>query len=175
MANIPAIVLAATLVAATAAAAATHAPQGLKLGAPGEPARAGSRTQASSADRPSSYTLHIGVEGETASHDETIEIASFGWGATNAMQGCRGDLGSGRAIVAGPGVEASEGLYRAAATQKPIAKAVLTARKSGGGAYTITMTDVTVTSAMTSTTSPAEDMAIDFSRASFVAENCSAR
>ena len=169
MANFTAIVLAATLVAG-AAAAATQTPHGIKFGAPGEPSDRGPLT-------PATYSLEIEVPEEVGAHRETIEIASLGWGATGALTGCAGQLGAGRAIIAGPGVVASDGLYRAVATQRPISTATLTARSTGGEAavYAVTLTDVRVSPVMTSTTSPVEDLAIDFSAARFAAGGCSVR
>lgn len=167
MANFTSIVMAATLVAGTAAAAVSQGPGGVRFGEAGQPTGGGFVA-------PATYRLEIDVPGEVAAHRETIEIASLGWGATAALSGCAGELGPGRAIIAGPGVVASEGLFRAAATQRAISTATLTAHTPGGeaAAYAITLTDVTVSPLMTSTTSPIEDLAMDFSAASYAAEGC---
>lgn len=104
------------------------------------------------------YFLKIdGVDGESADskHRSEIDILSFSWGQVNAgNQGAGGGAGAGKVSVQDfhfvtTVSSASPVLMQAAATGRRFQKAVLTARKAGGGQQDflkVTMSDLLISS-----------------------------
>ena len=98
----------------------------------------------------SDYLLEIdGVKGESKDdvHKETIEIASWSWGATNPTTTCQGGGGAGQATFAPVRPGAIGPLVSAQARRQHYPHARLTVNKPGAAPLTIELEDVMITSA----------------------------
>ncbi|WP_020475104.1 Hcp family type VI secretion system effector [Zavarzinella formosa] len=128
----------------------------------------------------SDFLLEIdGIKGESKDdkHKDTIEIASFSWGASNSgSQGSGGGGGTGKVSfndlsLTGQVSKASPLLFLACANGQHIKKATLYVRKSGGDAqdfYKISMEDLLVSSIQHSDSTgggiPQESFSLNFAK-----------
>jgi type VI secretion system secreted protein Hcp len=122
---------------------------------------------------PSDYLLEIdGIKGESRDdkHKDTIEVESFSWGATQQGSFSAGG-GGGAGKVSFQDMhfstrvnKSSPLLMLACATGQHIKKAVLFVRKSGGDQhdyYTVTMTDLLVSSYQSGGSSGGDALPVD--------------
>jgi type VI secretion system secreted protein Hcp len=132
----------------------------------------------------SDYLLEIdGIKGESRDdkHKDTLEIESFSWGANNTGSAASGG-GGGAGKVSFQDIhfttrvnKASPILMLACATGQHIKKAVLFVRKQGGDQqeyYTVTMSDLLVSSYMSggsagSEAQPVDQFSLNFSQIKF--------
>jgi len=113
-----------------------------------------------------------GIKGESRDekHKDGIDVESFSWGETNAgAMASGGGGGAGKVAFQDFHVstrvnKASPLLFLACATGQHIKKAVLTVRKAGGDQqdyYTVTMTDVLVSSYQSGGSSGSDTLPVD--------------
>ena len=124
----------------------------------------------------SDYLLELGdVKGESKNgdHRETIEIASFGWGANSTMQTCEGRMGRGETIVTGAAATSNARLVAVARSGKVIPRATLFGRKAGSGSATeIKLEDVMISSVAAPNGRRTGAVKLSFASASWSSQGC---